>query len=113
MNSYKSNEIDINQLLIEHPSATYLLRVSGESMRDGHINDGDIILVDSAKEPKHGDIVVAAINGEFTVKKLQLQPRLALIAMNPDYQPIFLDTLGDIENNIIFGVVTYSIEKIS
>lgn len=73
----------------------------------------NLIIVDSAKEPTHGDIVVAAINGEFTVKKLQLHPRLALIPMNPDYNPIYLDSLGDIDNNIIFGVVTHSIEKIS
>ena len=48
-------------------------------MKDGFIYDGDLLLVDSAIEPKHMDIVVAAINGEFTVKKLQLHPQLALI----------------------------------
>lgn len=46
-------------------------------MKDGFIYDGDLLLVDSAIEPKHMDIVVAAINGEFTVKKLQLHPQLA------------------------------------
>ncbi len=113
MNRDNVNKIDLNQLLIKHPYATYILRVSGESMKDGRINDGNLIIVDSAKEPTHGDVVVAAINGEFTVKKLQLHPRLALIPMNPDYNPIYLDSLGDIDNNIIFGVVTHSIEKIS
>lgn len=78
MNSIKDNNTDLNQELIKHPSASCILRVSGESMKDGFTYDGDLLFVDSAIEPKHMDIIVAAINGEFTVKKLQLHPQLAL-----------------------------------
>lgn len=111
MNSIKDDNTDLNELLIKCRPASYILRVSGESMRDGKINDGDLILVDSSIQAKHDDVVVAMLNGEFTIKKLQLEPRLALKPMNPDYEPIYLDTLGEGEDFIIFGVVTYSIQK--
>lgn len=111
MNSIKDNNTDLNQELIKHPSTSCILRVSGESMKDGFTYDGDLLFVDSAIEPKHMDIVVAAINGEFTVKKLQLHPQLALIPMNSDYKPIYLETLGEEESFIIFGEVTHVIHK--
>ncbi len=67
--------IDLNQLLIQHPSATYFVKASGDSMIDGGISDGDLLIVDSAITASHGDIVIAAVDGEFTVKKLQLARR--------------------------------------
>lgn len=98
--------IDLNELMIKHPSATYLLRASGESMIDGHINHDDLLIVDSAKTPKHGDIVIASVMGEFTVKKLCLTPKPTLQPMNDHFNPIAIT-----DNLEIFGVVTYIIHK--
>ena len=62
--------LDIMQLLVKHPQATYFWRVRGDSMQDAGIEDGSIIVVDRAVRPKHGCIVVALIDGECTVKYL-------------------------------------------
>ncbi|MBC9131303.1 translesion error-prone DNA polymerase V autoproteolytic subunit [Frischella sp. Ac48] len=100
--------IDLNQLLIKHPAATYLLRVSGESMNEGYIQDGDLVVVDSAKKPKHGDIVIANVSGEFTIKKLCLIPQLMLKPMNQNFHPIIINNPDDLN---IFGVVTFIIHQ--
>ena len=100
---YVESRIDLNKLLIAHPSATYFIRVSGHSMSDANVNEGDLLVVDSALTAVDGDIVVAAVDGEFTVKKLRTHPVLQLVPMNPNYQPI---TFQDEESLEIFGVVT-------
>ena len=56
---YVEQRIDLNQLLIQHPSATYFVKASGDSMIDGGISDGDLLIVDSAITASHGDIVIA------------------------------------------------------
>lgn len=71
---YVEQRIDLNQLLIQHPSATYFVKASGDSMIDGGISDGDLLIVDSAITASHGDIVIAAVDGEFTVKKIATTP---------------------------------------
>lgn len=101
---YVESRIDLNKLLIAHPSATYFIRVSGHSMSDANVNEGDLLVVDSALTAVDGDIVVAAVDGEFTVKKLRTHPVLQLVPMNPNYQPI---TFQDKESLEIFGVVTF------
>jgi len=101
---YVESRIDLNKLLIAHPSATYFIRVSGHSMSDANVNEGDLLVVDSALTAVDGDIVVAAVDGEFTVKKLRTHPVLQLVPMNPNYQPI---TFQDEESLEIFGVVTF------
>ena len=62
-------------------SPLYFVKASGDSMIDGGISDGDLLIVDSAITASHGDIVIAAVGGEFTVKKLQLRPTVQLIPM--------------------------------
>ena len=101
---YVERQIDLNELLVAHPSATYFVRVTGDSMRDANIGEGDLLIVDSSLRAKHDDIVIAAINGEFTVKRLITSPRVQLAPMNPRYQPI---TLHDEQELEIFGVVTF------
>ncbi|WP_114195640.1 translesion error-prone DNA polymerase V autoproteolytic subunit [Edaphovirga cremea] len=101
---YVERRLDMNELLISHPSATYFVRVSGDSMIDANINDGDMLVVDSSLTAKQGSIVVASVEGEFTVKKLQLHPTLQLLPMNPAFAPILLHHEEDLE---IFGVVTW------
>ncbi|EOY9127859.1 translesion error-prone DNA polymerase V autoproteolytic subunit [Providencia stuartii] len=78
---YLEDRIDLNSLLIKHPSGTYFLRVSGTSIMDAQILDGDIVIVDSSIDAKHGDIVIASLDGEFTIKRLQTSPVIALIPL--------------------------------
>ncbi len=104
---YVEQRIDLNELLIQHPSATYFVKAAGDSMIDGGIAEGDMLIVDSSRKAGHGDIVIAAVDGEFTVKKLQLHPRIQLNPMNSTYSPIIVgreDTLD------VFGVVTFIIK---
>ncbi|WP_213989666.1 translesion error-prone DNA polymerase V autoproteolytic subunit [Sodalis sp. dw_96] len=103
---YIENRIDLNQLCINHPAATYFVRVTGDSMIEGFINEGDMLVVDSAITARHGQIVIAAFDGEFTVKQLQLTPIPRLLPMNPAYQAIPIRVDDNVE---IFGVVTFII----
>ncbi|MCW2254085.1 DNA polymerase V [Providencia alcalifaciens] len=104
---YMEDRIDLNRALINDPVSTYLLRVEGESMIDANINDGDVVIVDSSITAKDNDIVIASVDGEFTVKRLKLNPPM-LMPMNPDFKPI---RIGDMQDLQIFGVVTYIIHK--
>lgn len=107
---YVEQRIDLNQLLIQRPSATYLIRVSGDSMIEGGISDGDLLIVDSSVTPRHGDIIVAAINGEFTVKQLMITPFLHLKPMNPAYQMIPVLDADQLE---IFGFVRHVVKTLT
>ncbi|MGX9359499.1 translesion error-prone DNA polymerase V autoproteolytic subunit [Pantoea ananatis] len=106
---YVEQRIDLNKLIVQHPSSTYFVRVSGESMTGAGINDGDMLVVDSALRASHGDIVVASVEGEFTVKRLQLQPCLQLMPMNRQFKPIAISSEDALE---VFGVVTYVIKSV-
>lgn len=99
---YIERSLDLNELCIQHPAATFFVRVSGESMSGAGIFNGDILVVDRALEARQGDIVIACIDNEYTVKELHLNP-LGLISHNPAYPSIRLK--GDQELQI-FGVVT-------
>ncbi|MDX1917942.1 MAG: translesion error-prone DNA polymerase V autoproteolytic subunit [Candidatus Caenarcaniphilales bacterium] len=100
---------DLNELLIKHPLATYLVRVSGNSMVGAGIHSGDLLIVDRSLEPIEGKIVIAALNGELTVKRLyKMQGVLHLLAENPDYDPIPVDPDSELQ---IWGVVVYAIHK--
>ena len=104
---YVEQELDLNDYCVRRRSATYYLRASGDSMADGSLFNGDLLVVDSAEKPVHGDIVVASVNGGFTVKRLQLRPRLALLPMNATYPTLYPDP-DELE---IFGVVTHIIHR--
>ena len=81
--------IDLNAHLIRHPAATFFLRVQGDSMIGAGIRDGDLLVVDRAREVKSGAIVVAAVDGELTLKRLKIDgERVWLVAENPDFQPL-------------------------
>lgn len=100
---YKDEAIDLVKSLIRHPSATYVLRVSGDSMRDAAIVQGSMLLVDASLQAGDGDIVVARLSNGFTVKRLRLSPSPHLMPENPAYAPIPIH--GDDEVHIL-GVVT-------
>lgn len=106
---YIEDCIDLNDLCIEHPSATFLVRVDGLSMIDAGIYPNDLFVVDRSLEPQHGDIIVARLFSEFTVKEFSLYPYPALIAHNEAYDDIPL--VGDIDFEV-FGVVTNAIRSI-
>lgn len=97
-------KLDLNELLIKHPAATFFLKVSGSSMIRAGIHDNDMLIVDRSLEPSHGKIVVAALNGELTVKRLHLDKgKVFLMAENDMYRPI--EITEGIELHI-WGVVT-------
>lgn len=106
---YVEEQLDLNKLLIKHPSATYFMRVSGESMHDAGISDGDLLVVDRSISAMHGDIVIAAVSGEFTVKELRTYPFLQLVPHNRNYSSISFENIEELK---IFGVVTFSIKSI-
>ena len=102
---YIEERIDLNKKLIKHPNATYLVRVVGDSMINARIDEGDLLIVDRAMEAGHKDIVLAVLNGEFTVKRLVKQMnRLFLVAANPKYPPFEVTPEMDFE---LWGRVTY------
>lgn len=109
---YMDKSLDFNKELILHPAATFYAKVSGESMIDAGINNGDIVVIDRALEPRHGDVVVAFVNGEFTMKYLDLSYReygeIWLRPGNKSY-PSFCITDGD--EFTIWGVVAKVIKN--
>ena len=107
---YVEQRIDLNELLVSHPSSTYFVKAAGDSMIEAGISDGDLLVVDSSRTAEHGDIVIAAVEGEFTVKRLQLRPTVQLNPMNSAYSPIIV---GSEETLDVFGVVTFIVKSAS
>ena len=104
---HSSKRIDVLEHLVKHPQATYQMQVRGESMREAGIHDGDVVLVDKAITPRSGQIVVAVVDGEFTVKQLWLKAgRMKLKAANPTFPDIVPRDGQTIE---VWGVVIASI----
>ncbi len=85
---YTESELDLNEYCIHRRHSTYFVRAIGNSMTDIGLYSGDLMVVDKAEQPRHGDIVIAEIEGEFTVKRLLLTPRPALQAMSPTSLPV-------------------------
>jgi DNA polymerase V len=98
--------LDLNDLLIDNPTATFFVRVAGDSMEGAGIFNGDILVVDRSVTPKDGSIVVAAVFGELVVKRLSKYPNKAvLVSENDAYEPIVITDVDDI---FIWGVVVGS-----
>lgn len=103
-----SETIDLNKELIAHPAATFYGRVSGDSMIEEGIDEGDIIVIDRSLEPCEGDLAVCCIDGEFTLKRLHFEKdKTWLIPSNESFDPIMV-TPDD--RFIIWGIVTYTIK---
>ena len=100
---YVEQTLDLNELCIKRPAATFFVRVDGDSMIDAGIFSNDILIVDRSVKPAHGDVVVAQVNGEFTVKELCLRPILMLVPRNKSFEPISFADESELQ---IFGVVT-------
>ncbi len=107
---HMEEKLDLNDLLIKHPPATFFLRVSGSSMIKAGIHDGDILIVDRSLTASNGKVVIASINGELTVKRLMFDgQRRQLVAENDAYLPIDITDEMDFR---IWGVVTNVIHSL-
>lgn len=106
---YEEERLDINDLVVTNPSATFYVRVKGNSMVDANISEGDILVVDRSVTPIHGKIVIAVVDGDFTVKTLYNKDGVVkLVPANPDYPEIILKDEQELN---IWGVVSYTIHK--
>ena len=106
---YIEDRLDLNEHLVAHPSATFYVRVSGESMINAGIQNGDTLVVDRSLKADNQDIVIATLNGEFTVKRLVYRGNIPwLLPCNPAYHEIKITEDMDA---IIWGVVTSVIHK--
>lgn len=106
---YIEKQLDLNELVVQHPISTFFVRVEGDSMRDAGILSGDILVVDRSLEPSNGKIVVAIIDGEFTVKRIQITPKgISLVPENVSFDTIEVSPEADFQ---VWGVVTYVIHK--
>ena len=105
---FMENRLNLNDYIVKHPSSTYYVKVSGDSMIGAGIFSGDILVVDRSISPRDNHIVVAMIEAEFMVKRLRLyQRKTYLISENSQYAPIEVGSQGV----TIWGVVTFSIHK--
>lgn len=101
---YIEGKLDLNRHLIKHPAATFFVRVTGDSMLEAGIHSGDILIVDRSLEAVDGNVIVAALDGELTVKHLSKRDNvLRLLPANKNYQPIEIQAHQSFE---IWGVVT-------
>lgn len=106
---YIEQSLDLNELCIKRPAATFFVRVQGDSMIDAGIYSDDMLVIDRSIPATHGDIVIAGLHGEFTVKELQLRPRPCLMPKNSAYSPIDIPEGSELD---IFGVVTHVIRSV-
>lgn len=99
------NNLNLQEALIPRPAATFLMRVKGDSMEGCGIFSGDLLIVDRSLTPIDGAVVIAVLNGEFTVKQLRLsQKTILLAAANADYTPIVVKAGMEFQ---VWGVVTF------
>lgn len=109
---YMRDSIDLNEEIVKHKETTFYARVSGDSMIGAGIFDGDLVVVDRSLEARSGDLIVAYIDGEFTLKTYKLDPYKQcawLIPANPRYPKIQVTQNNDF---MIWGVVTHSIRSL-
>ncbi|WP_302303870.1 LexA family protein [Culturomica massiliensis] len=111
---YMELSIDLNTELIKHPASTFFGRVRGNSLCDAGVEEGDILVIDKSLQPSDGDMVVAFIDGEFTLKFIHFESdnpapdKIWLMPANDTYQPIMVTPDNEF---LVWGVVTYTIKK--
>lgn len=108
---YQQDSLDFNRDIVQHPESTFYGRIMGDSMVDAGINDGDIAVIDKAREAANGDVIVAFVNNEFTIKFLDLTHKdegyIELRPANKRYKPIRIEESDNFE---VWGVVVYTIK---
>ena len=113
---YQEPPLDLNELLVKRPAATFFVRVQGDSMTGAGIHDGDLLVVDRSLRPASGDVIIACVDGDFTVKTLRLgngergmgNGEVRLVAANPNYPDIVLKSGQEMD---YFGKVTACIHQ--
>ena len=106
---YIEGGLDLNELLVRHPAATFFVRVSGDSMIGAGIHSGDVLVVDRAETPRNRSVIIASLNGELTVKRLVREGgRAWLVSENPEYAPLEVRDAMDFE---VWGVVVHVIHS--
>ena len=107
---YMEGSLDLNDHIIKHPSATYFVKASGDSMIGAGIFNGDLLIVDRSLEASSGKIVIAEVDGQFTVKRLlKVIDGFSLQSENPNYPPIELQEGNEV---VVWGVVTHVIHDL-
>jgi len=102
-----TSQMNLEKYLIEHPATTYFVKVKWDSMEDAGIRQGDIVILDRSLTPNNGDIVIASLDGDVTLKYFEKKwGILKLIPANPKYEPIVVDWPCE-----ILGVVSGSVRK--
>lgn len=108
---FKEIRISLDEELVNNKEATFYARVSGNSMEDAGISDGDLLVIDRSLEPKNNKIAVCFLDGDFTVKRIKKQGgKLYLRPENKKYKEIKINEENEL---IIWGIVTYVIKKFS
>ncbi len=106
---HQVERIELMAQLVKHPQATFYVRIQGDSMRDAGILDGSVVLVEKAIKPRHGQIVIAVVDGDFTCKRLyQRGTSIRLNAENPAYPDIVPKEAQTLE---VWGVVVATIHQ--
>ncbi len=101
---YEESKLDLNKHLIKNPAATFFVRVAGDSMVGAGIHDGDLLIVDRAKDPKNGSVIIAVLDGQLTVKRLRIRRGTYSLEPENDNYPVQPITEGmEFE---VWGVVT-------
>ncbi len=107
---YMEERLDLNEHLIDNPAATFFVRVSGASMVDAGIHNGDILIVDRSLEPSEGEIVIAVLDGQLAVKRLVKEKgEFYLFSENDDYENLKINPESDFR---IWGVATNVIHRL-
>jgi DNA polymerase V len=107
---YAEGRLDFNRRILRNPAATYCVRVAGDSMREASIEEGDVLVVDRSLSAISGDVVVASLDGAFTVKRLRKEGRRAwLCPENQAYKPVEVTGRDDF---CLFGVVTFVLREL-
>jgi DNA polymerase V len=108
---YLDGPLDLNDLLVKKPAATFFVRAKGDSMIDEGIFEGDILIIDRSVQPRSGQVVLAVINGEFTLKRLiKNGAQIILQPENPKYNPIQVTAEMDFQ---VWGVAVHCIHKLN
>lgn len=107
---YVNLSIDLNRYLIKHPAATFFARVEGLSMSGEGIDEGDLLVIDRSLKPENNDLAVCCIEGDFTLKRIQLlsDGNVRLLPSNPDFKPIDISTDDEFS---VWGIVTATIKQ--
>ena len=107
---FEESRISLEKVVVKNKEATFYAKVSGESMKDAGLDDGDILVIDRSEELKNNKIAVCYLNGDFTVKRVRIEKdHIYLIPENKNYDPIKVTEENEF---ILWGVVTYVVKKV-